>query len=155
MEIARTLSRFDTHRSVRWESVVDGGRFSIKTFWTYVDRTFIQPVFGGRSMMRDHTPSPGRWKGVQSTMHVIQSHVRPPPSSFSGEDLHSPFLGEEQQQQQQQERDHEGDELSAVSDMVEGEEDILAPLFSMIGERQASQEAEFRIDSLLEGGEQQ
>lgn len=154
MEMARTLSRFDTHGSVRWESVVDGGRFSIKRFWTYVDRSFIQPVFGGRSMMGEHTPSPGRWKGVQSTMHVIQGHVRPPPASSTGQDLHTPFLGEEGEQQQERE-DQEGDELSAVSDMVEGEEDILAPLFSMIGERQASQKAEMRIDSLLEGGEQQ
>ena len=156
MAMARTLSRIDMHGSVRWESVVHGDRFSIKKLWTYVDRTFIQPVFGGRSMMGDHAPSPGRWKGVQSTMRVIQGHVKPPVSSSSGQDLHSPFLhvaAEEQQQQQQGE--DQGDELSAVSDAVQGEEDILAPLFSMIGERQASQEAESRIDSLLEGGDQQ
>lgn len=99
--------------------------WDIKKLWLYYDTTYIQPVFGGRSVhdMGEHPPSPGRWHGVESTLQVLQGVVA------------AEVVASEQHQ----------NESSAHG----GDDDLLEPLFSVISDVQAAEEAELQIDSLI------
>jgi NhaP-type Na+/H+ or K+/H+ antiporter len=106
----------------------------IKRIWLYYDRTYLQPLFGGRSMqaLGEHPPSPGRWRGVQSTLEVIQGDFDAAPTA-SYVNQHEEILHEEE------------------SSIHGGNDDLLEPLFSVISDVQAAEEAEENIDSLITG----
>jgi NhaP-type Na+/H+ or K+/H+ antiporter len=154
------LSRVTTMNTVALPDISNiHNTLDVRKLWTYVDRKYIQPCFGGRVTITDeeHPPSPGRWRGVHSTLRIMQQDmlnrntdrnhhatVTMTPSPFvsrvaeDGTDLHA------------------AEQLSSVSSEIltsdaAGEQhiDLLEPLFSMLGERQASKQAEIRIDSLL------
>eukprot|EP00890_Picochlorum_soloecismus_P003899 jgi/Picsp_1/450/NSC_00448-R1_sodium hydrogen len=72
----------------------------LKKRWKHVDYSILQPIFGGRTMVEYHSPppSPGRWRGPRSAIHVlkrapeVESRVKAP--ARLSNDLSTPFLTE-------------------------------------------------------------
>lgn len=51
--------------------------------WVHFDRTMLQPIFGGRSLVapyRSPPPSPGRWNGASSAIRVLQRETEEIPN---------------------------------------------------------------------------
>lgn len=117
-------------------------RIDIKKLWIHVDRTYLQPVFGGRSI-GVHGSSPERWRGIQSTFEVIQDDYfdTPPTTSAHHHDDVRKII--EDGESVGQEEHH------VPSSVMGGEEELLEPLFSVVSDAQAAEEAELHIDSLF------
>ena len=72
----------------------------LKKRWKHLDHSILQPIFGGRTLVEYHSPppSPGRWKGPRSAIHVlkrapeVESRVQAP--ARPSNDLRTPFLNE-------------------------------------------------------------
>jgi len=153
------LSRVTTMNTVALPDISNiHNTLDVRKLWTYVDRKYIQPCFGGRVTITDeeHPPSPGRWRGVHSTLRIMQQDMlnRNTDRNHAAATMTpSPFVSRVAEEGTDL---HAAEQLSSVSSEIltsdaAGEQhiDLLEPLFSMLGERQASKQAEIRIDSLL------
>lgn len=87
----------------------------------------------------EHPPSPGRWRGVQSTLQVLQGDFDTVPERVSEHQLSSTVNIEDE--------NHIDGEPSVLC----SENDLLEPLFSMLSDVHAAEEAEIHIDSLITG----
>ena len=158
------LSRVTTMNTVALPDISNMHKtLDVRKLWTYVDRKYIQPCFGGRVMITDeeHPPSPGRWRGVHSTLRIMQQDMlnRNTNRNHAATTMTpSPFVSRvaEEEEEERGADLHAAEQLSSVSSEIlmsdagaEQHIDLLEPLFSMLGERQASKQAEIRIDSLL------